>query len=192
MKSPEFSAVHVPELAGVIRGRRTIHRFEQTSVPSELIYEAIDLARWAPNHRLTEPWRFYLIGPATAEAIARLNAELVAKKRGDAAGRVKLAQWLDRPEWLVVTCKRSGDTVREQEDYAACCCAIQNMALFLWSHGVGMKWASGAVIRDPAFFELLDIDPEEEFVVGLFWYGYPAEIPESQRKGVESMIRVVP
>ena len=51
-----------------------------------------------------------------------------------------------------------------------------------------MKWGTGKVTRDPRFFDLLGIDPAREKLVGLFWYGYPAEIPQSRRKPVEEFI----
>ena len=180
------------ELAEILSGRRTIHLYQPTPVPRSLLLEGIDAARWAPNHKLTEPWRFYLIGTETAGKIAHLNAELVTLKKGEAIGRAKLKRWLEMPGWLAVTCKKSADSHREQEDYAACCCAVQNLSIFLWNHGIGMKWGSGGVVRDARFFELLSIDQMEEFVVGLFWYGYPAEVPAAKRREVDDIVRVVP
>ena len=73
-------------VAELIRSRRTIHDFRGEPAPPELARRALDLARWAPNHHLTEPWRFYLLGPETAAAIARLNAEIVTAKSGPEAG----------------------------------------------------------------------------------------------------------
>ena len=75
---PDGPAATVAEL---IRSRRTIHEFREAPAPAGLVRKAIDLARWAPNHHLTEPWRFYLLGPETAAAIARLNAEIVTAIR---------------------------------------------------------------------------------------------------------------
>ncbi len=178
--------------AALIRSRRTIYRFEPQLPPQATILKAIDLARWAPNHRLTEPWRFYLLGRATAEALAQLNAEIVAQRRGEEAGRKKRAHWLSMPGWLVVTSHIADDPFVTQENYAACCCAIQNMHLYLWSEGIGMKWGTGKVTRHPRFFDLLGIDPDQEKLVGMFWYGYPADIPEKQRKPVEEIVTVLP
>ncbi len=178
--------------AALIRSRRTIYLFEPQLPPQATILKAIDLARWAPNHRLTEPWRFYLLGRATAEALAHLNAEIVAERRGEEAGRKKRERWLSMPGWLVVTSHIADDPFVTQENYAACCCAIQNMHLYLWSEGIGMKWGTGKVTRHPRFFDLLGIDPEQEKLVGMFWYGYPAEIPDKQRKPVEEIVTVLP
>lgn len=157
-----------------------------------MILRAIDLARWAPNHRLTEPWRFYLLGEETAAAIAHLNADMVTARRGEVVGEAKRERWLRIPGWLVVTCRRTEDEIQAGEDYAACCCAIQNMQLYLWSEGVGMKWTTGNVTRDPRFFELIGVEPKEERLVGMMWYGFPADVPTTQRKPVEEILRERP
>ena len=175
-------------VAAVIRSRRTIHLFAPEPPPRATLLAALDLARWAPNHRLTEPWRFYLLGPATAEAVACLNAEIVAEKRGPKTAQAKRDRWLGMPGWLVVTARIAEDPLTTEENYAACCCAIQNLQLYLWSEGIGMKWGTGKVTRDPRFFDLLGIDPAEEKLVGLFWYGYPAAVPQAQRKPVEEFV----
>ena len=178
-------------VAALLRSRRTIHLFEPEPPPRATLLKAIDLARWAPNHRLTEPWRFYLLGRTTAEAVAHLNAEIVAEQRGEKAAQAKLARWRSMPGWLVVTARIAEDPIVTEENYAACCCAIQNMHLYLWSEGIGMKWGTGKVTRHPRFFDLLGIDPAQEKLVGMFWYGYPAEVPQTQRKPVEEVVVVL-
>ncbi|MGE0384445.1 MAG: nitroreductase [Gammaproteobacteria bacterium] len=176
----------------IIRNRRTVHDFKPELPPRELVLEAIDLARWAPNHKMTEPWHFYLLGPETADAICELNADIVRAGKGEAAAAEKLARWKSVPGWLLVTCENSQDAVRAKEDYAACCCAIQNLQLALWSAGVGVKWTTGKVSRDPKFYEIAWIDPERETVVGLLWYGYPAEVGQTVRKPVAEVLVELP
>lgn len=176
--TPNSPTLTIVEL---LRSKRTIHNFRPDPISDAIIYEAIESARWAPNHLLTEPWHFYLIGPRTATAISELNAEMVHAERGENAAQIKLKRWLAMPAWLVVTCSRSTDERRRREDYAACCCAIQNMALHLWSKGVGLKWTTGPVTREARFYDLIDCDADLEDVVGLFWYGHPDEIPATKR-----------
>ena len=195
MSGPPGRGVSVDDgaVARLLRGRRTIHDFiADRPVPRELVLRGLDLARWAPNHRATEPWHFYLLGPETADAIARLNAELVTRKRGAEAGAEKLARWRAIPGWLLLTCDRSEDPLREREDYAACCCAAHNLQLYLWSEGVGVKWTTGAVTRDTRIFDLVWVDPAVESVVGLFWYGYASEVPRPGRKPVSEFLVTLP
>lgn len=180
------------DIAQVIRERRTIELFRPELPPRALILDAIDAARWAPNHKHTEPWRFHLLGPQTAAEIVELNARLVAAAKGDEAAEAKRRRWNAVPGWLAVTCQRSVDPVRMEEDYAASCCAIQNLSLCLWSAGVGVKWSTGEVTRRAEFFRLIGIDPVDRKVVGLLWYGYPASVPEQKRKPVAEILQEYP
>lgn len=176
----------------IIKSRRSISAFKPEIPPDKLIKKAIELASWAPNHHLTEPWRFYLLGSETKQAIVELNAKIVSKKKGKEAGKKKEKKWSEIPGWLVVTMTKSKDQLQQQEDYAACSCAIQNLALYLWKKEVGIKWTTGDVTRDQKFYDLIWVDPEVETVVGLIWYGYPEETPNSQRKSIEEIIVRLP
>lgn len=178
-------------LARMIRERRSINFFNEKMPPQELILKAIDLARWVPNHHLTEPWRFYLLSEQCKKTIVELNAELVAKSKGEAAGEAKRKRWSSIPGWLVITCTRGDDELQNREDYAACCCATYAVCLYLWSHGIGTKWTTGEVTRDPRFYDAIWTDPQTEMVVGLLWYGYPVEIPVTARKPVSEILVAV-
>ena len=179
-------------VARVILGRRTIHQFRPEVPPLDDVMAALDAARWAPNHHHTEPWRFRLAGPKTIEKIIALNTQVVTRKKGPEAARQKLLRWSTIPGWVIATCRVSEDPQRQEEDYAACCCAVHNLALVLWSRGIGLKWSTGGVTRDPAFAETAGFHPEEERVVGLLWYGYPEKIPAQQRKPLADVLTVLP
>lgn len=178
-------------LEALIRSRRTIYDFEPEKPGQELVLNAIDAACWAPNHLHTHPWRFYLLGDKASGAVVACYKKLVEQKRGADTARFKGARWEKTPGWLVVTSVRSEDTTREREDYGASCCMVQNLALMLWSAGVGLKWSTGPVTDHNSFFEITGIDPEKEMVVGLFGYGFPAETPRSTRPAISEFIRRV-
>jgi len=175
-------------LAERMRSRRTVKQFLQQPVPRKLILEAVEVARWAPNHHLTEPWHFYLLGDEAIAKSIELTRIVVSERKGEEIGKFKAEDAAKRPGWLVVTCKRSDDELAEQEDYAAVCCAIQNFSLYLSEAGVASKWSTGPITRDPRFYELLEIDGQKEFIVGLFWYGYPKITPQQQRKPVGDIV----
>lgn len=177
----------------VIRSRRTIHNFTAEVPPFTHVEKAIELASWAPNHRHTEPWRFHHLGPETISAVVDLNAELVTAKKGAVAGEAKRERWSMIPGWLAVTSARSPDDPElEKEDYAACCCAIQNLSLYLWSVGIGVKWTTGAVTRHPEFYQALQIDLSERQTVGVLWYGYAANVPQQKRQPVQEILMRLP
>jgi len=176
-------------IAEIIRTRRTIHQFQADRLPPrEEILQAIEHSTWAPNHFTTEPWKYYLIGDKTSDQICRLNAELVSEKRGEKAAQIKLKRWREIPGWLLLTTTRSDDEIRNKENYAACCCAAQNFMLYCWSKEIGVKWTTGEVTRSEVFYTLLGIDPLLESVVGLFWYGYPKEVPKMARKPIDQIV----
>lgn len=179
-------------IADLIRNRRTIHNFRPDLPPEELILQAIELACWAPNHKLTEPWRFHILGPATVAEVVEINAQITLAKSGPEAADKKRQQWSSVPCWLLVTCPLQSDEILQQEDYAACCCAIQNFSLALWSAGLGVKWTTGKVTRDPRFLNVVGVDSNERSIVGMLWIGYPSEIPKQQRKAINEVVVRLP
>lgn len=182
------------QFGGMLKSRRTVNFFRPEPVPRELLLDAVEVARWAPNHKLTEPWHFYLLGEESVEQVRGLIAALKAGERDEKARQAVRSRLDAIPSWFVLTCRLSPDKpVRQQEDYAACACAVQNLSLYLWQAGVGVKWTSGQVIRDEGFYRLLDIDMQREIVMGLFWCGYPADNPPAQkRRGIEEICTELP
>jgi len=191
-KAPSYETQELREFAEVLRGRRTIELFLQTEVPRTLVNEAIEAATWAPNHHVTEPWHFYVLGEETKERCLDLCREIVTAKNGEKAGDFKRQSWSEKPGWLLVTCQHSDDEFLQKEDYAACCAAVQNLILYLWKAGVGSKWTTGDITRDTRFFDIVGIDETQAFVVGLIWYGYPKMTPTQSRKNLKEILTETP
>ena len=177
--------------------RRTINNFEST-LPSNwegALQKAIESAIHAPNHKRTEPWRFYLLGPQAIDKVCKLNADMVTSKKGVDAGEAKYQRWKDMPGWLVVTCRKSEDDMNNptslaREDYAACCCAVQNICLSLHAQGMGTKWTTGAVNHEEGFAEAVGFDYSKEYTVGTVWFGNPVGEPVTPGKklGVDNVL----
>src|SRR5207248_7111772 len=90
-----------------IRSRRTHKAFAPEPVPRELLDELLELARWASNHHLTNPWRFRVLGPSALERLKQAAGPEGASK-------------LDRaPTLVAATVVRSGDAVQYEEDLCA-------------------------------------------------------------------------
>jgi len=186
--APSYETQELREFEEVLRGRRTINLYLQTPVPKQLVLHAIESATWAPNHHVTEPWKFYRLGRQTIEQCLALVRDIVAAKKDANAGDFKAKSWSEKPGWLVITCRKSEDELLQREDYAACCAAAQTFMLHLWKAGVGSKWTTGEITRERRFFDILGIDAEQEFVVGLIWYGYPKVTPEQSRKELDQVL----
>lgn len=184
-------SLSVPEL---IQSRRTAHIYRPDPVAEQVLREALECAVRAPNHKLTNPWRFTRVGPRTRQEIVELAVQLKRRKndlsdRQEARVRQKVGS---SPELIVVRQVLDDDPFRRREDYAACACAIQNFALALWSHGVSSKWSTGGVTRAEETYRLLGVDPEVEEIVGFVWVGYAERQPETARRDVDDVVDVVP
>ena len=190
--APSYETQDLREFGDVLRGRRTIDLYLQTPVPDALVKEAIEAATWAPNHHVTEPWKFYHLGKESIAACLDLVRDLATARKDAKAGEFKAKRWSEKPGWLLVTCRRSGDELTQQEDYAACSAAIQNLLLYLWKAGVGSKWTTGDITREPRFFDIVGANADEELVVGLIWFGYPKLTPTQARKDIDTVLRVLP
>jgi nitroreductase len=145
-----------------IRSRRTHKAFAREPVPRELLDELLSLARWAPNHHLTNPWRFRVLGP---DALDRLK---------HAAGP-EAATKLDRaPTLIAATAKRSEDPVQDEEDLCATACATY--AVLLAAHGRGLAgyWRTPGVLRTDQGRAALGI-PADERSVALIHLGWPRQ-----------------
>ena len=185
---PDGESRNLRILAERIRSRRTTNLFLEQKVSKQLVLDAIELARWAPNHHLTEPWHFYLLGDAMKAASVELTRTIVTERKNAKIGEHKAKTAAAVPGWLLVTCKKTDDELTQREDYASCCCAVQNLLLYLSEAGVASKWSTGPITRDQRFFDLLGIDSAKEFVVSMIWYGYPKILPTQSRKDVGEIV----
>ena len=176
------------EISTAIFGRRTIKDFKPDPVPATVLERALTAGLWAQNHKLTEPWRFTVLGPDTHRRLADAFAEAQGPAgRADAVGKI-----LSKP-LVVAVSQRLGDDAQQREDYAAIACAIQNIQLAAWAEGLGMQWSSGKIIHLPSVYELLGIDRAAEEIVGLLFFGFPARIPSAPpRKTLAEVARHLP
>jgi nitroreductase len=150
---------------------------------------------------MTQPWRFALLGAETQRALAEAGAEaqVQALPAGtDEATRAKaragaIQKLASKPRIVVVTCLLNGDAFGRREDYAAVCCAIQNIQLAAWADGLGMQWSTGKQTQQPQTYALLGIDAAVEEIVGFLYFGYPAVVPSpAPRKPLADVLRRLP
>jgi nitroreductase len=156
------------EVTEAIRSRRTHKAFGPDRVPRELLDELLELARWAPNHHLTNPWRFRVLGPGALAALKQSAGPEAAAK-------------LDRaPTLVAVTVLRSEDPVQDEEDLCAAACATYAVLLAAHASGLAGYWRTPAVLRSDAGREALGIPPEERFValIHLGWGRQEKSPPE--------------
>jgi nitroreductase len=154
-----------------IRTRRTHKAFGAEPLPREEIDELLELASWAPNHNLTVPWRFRVIGPRTLERLKE-----IAGPEGSAK--------LDRaPTLVVVSCVLAGDPVAEEEDLHATAAASYIVLLAAHARGLAGYWRTPGLLRGPEGRAAVGL-PEGERFVALLHLGQPRqEKPAPERPG---------
>jgi len=165
------------ELGTAVRSRRTHKSFGSDPVPRDTLDELFELARWAPNHHLTQPWRFRVLGP---ETLARL------KETGPPSEAIKL----DRAPTLVVASARlSGDLVQDEEDLHATACAVYAVLLGAQARGLASYWRTPAVLRTKRGREAVGL-PDGERFVGLIHLGNPrSEPPTKDRRAPADFVQ---
>jgi len=186
------------QFVDLIRSRRSVPqgRLDKRAAPDhQVVREALESARWAPNHRFTEPWRFYLLDQERISRLGDLNAERLAL-RGSNASLVesKRAEWGTSQGVALFTCRSAdgADDLTRREDFAAVCCAAQNFMLHLWSEGIASKWSTAPVWEHQGFWPLLghQSGPDGEEPVGIFFYGIATDLPAARRNKALSDVLV--
>jgi nitroreductase len=174
-----------------IQNRRSIKRFTDRPVTRDEIEKVLAGAALAPNHKLTEPWRFYVLGPNARHAYGLALGDRKARKltgaEAIAALREKVAaEQRALPCMIAVAMVTSDDPEIREEDYAAVMMAIQNLALVAVDIGLGTHIKTGAVMQTAAAREAVGV-PDDQRIVATISLGEPAEVPspKSRRQGWE-------
>lgn len=154
-----------------IRTRRTHKAFAAEPVPRELLDELFELASWAPNHHLTSPWRFRVLGEHT-------RARLMELAETDSPGSaVKLRR---APTLVVVSARQSGEAAQDREDLLATGVAAYLVLLGAHARGLAGYWRTVPLLDAPRGREILGL-PADETPVGLLYLGSPVQeqrVPE--------------
>ena len=177
-----------------IIARRTAHAYRDVPVDHRSMERALHAANHAPCHKLTFPWRFIRMGPQGRAATAQLAVRIKAEQRPLTAEDAKrVHDKMMAPPELVVACQvRNADPFRSREDYAACCCAIQNFFVSLAGDGVAGKWSTGAITRDLRMYGLLTLDPAVFEMIGFLWAGIAETPPAIARPPMNAVVRSIP
>lgn len=180
-----------------IADRRSVREFTHRSVTREEIERLLDAAVQAPNHRMTQPWRFYVLGPVARRAYgAALGARKAKRVEDPEAAKAVLEKVADKheslPAMLAVSVVLDDNPEIREEDYASTFMAIENLSLAAHAAGLGTHIKTGAVMDDPRSREVVGV-PDGERIVATIELGEPAELPESKpRKPASDLTRWVP
>ncbi len=160
------------KIIDTIKSRRNIKKFKSDAVQLDLLYSWLEAAKMAPNHRMTEPWEVYFVGPGTR---AKLNHK---------------TNFGNAPILIAVLSKHGATMVEKEENALATACFIQNFNLAAWAEGVGTFWSSIGITAKNK--EILGV-PENYDLIGVLGVGYPEVIPDPKpRISIQNKIKNLP
>jgi nitroreductase len=178
-----------------IRTRRSIGKLTGDVSP-EVVRELVELALCAPNHKLTNPWRFIALRGSARQKLAEVWSSVAqtlptppgVERESFVAKEARKA--LRAPVLLVVASRVDADPVRAEEDVAAAAAAAQNVLLAAHAKGLGAIWRTGAIARHPKVKAHLGLD-ESDRIVAIIYLGQPAmAAPVTQPRDLDSYLTV--
>jgi len=167
-----------------IARRTSVRAFRPDPVPRYVIERLLAAAVRAPNHKLTEPWRFVVVSGAAKRRYAELRREY-RRARFDPPDSEQAAKAAEKtfrehqetPAFIFVLCAVSDDAVRREEDYGAAMMAIENLLIAATADGLGTFVRTGGIMEHPGVKELVGV-PEGYRVISIVSLGYLAGQPE--------------
>ena len=166
-----------------IHNRRMNNEFSDVVPSRESLQRMLDAAVWAPNHRLTNPWRFFVLekgGEKRAEVAQLAYDHLFARSGNHENADGSRQRVLNSPALVYVYSVPGDSEEMTQENYAAACCAVQNLLLAAVAEGLAGDWSTGNTTRHPGLAETLGGESDWTMVGALF-IGQPARPSASVR-----------
>ena len=163
-----------------IRLRRTHKQYGSAPVDDETLEALLELARWAPNHHLTQPARFRVLGPETRARLER------------ACGEKEAAKLRRAPTLVLATALLCGDPRTDAEDLHSTACSVYAVLLGATARGLASYWRTPAALDEPEARAALGLEPSER-IVALVHLGPPAsEPPTKERSPLEAVVQKLP
>ena len=184
---------NLSEINEVIRNRRSIYPEQHSGrqVHREVIEDLLENARWAPTHKLTQPWYFKIFQGDGLQKLAEFHAETYKEITPEENFRERKynklrERTLKSSAVIAVAMKRDPkESVPEVEEVCAVACAVQNMALTATAYGLAFYWSTGGLTFHSTMREFLGLE-EKDKVLGLIYLGYPdMDWPKGQRRPQE-------
>jgi nitroreductase len=151
-------------LVDILLSRRSVRRYETKTVPADVVKTILEAGRQAPSASNVQPWHFIVL---TDDEI----------KEQLSHGRWNT--FIKDSAFTIVGCGYIGNEYGRKWSTVDTTIALQNMVIAAWALGIGSCWI-GDFIEDDVK-ELLRI-PDDQKVVALISFGYPAEQPGSKQK----------
>lgn len=169
-----------------IRTRRSIVQFTGRPIRRDEIERLLEAATQGPNHRLTQPWRFYVLGAQARRAFGEALGARKARRVEDPTAARALADKVAAaeaalPALIAVSMTLHENPETREEDYAATMMGVQNLLLAARAMGLGAHLKTGAIMEDPRARAAVGV-PDRERIVATIQLGEPAEVPDAKAR----------
>jgi nitroreductase len=168
------------DVGDAIRSRRTHKQYGREPLDEAALRDLLDLARFAPNHHLTQPWRFRALGPETRARIDEVAGEKEAMKLRRA------------PTLVLATATLSGDPLTDEEDLHATAAAVYAVLLGATERGLASYWRTPACFSEPPVRQVLGLDDNERVVALIHLGPAVSDPPAKERLPLEDVLTILP
>ncbi|MEN3939889.1 nitroreductase [Prosthecobacter sp. SYSU 5D2] len=194
-----MSLPSLADTSALIRQRRSIKPVDMDAarpVETVLLTELIENATWAPNHGMTEPWKFHVFSGSSRQRLADGLSTLYQQTTPASEFREDKLQKMGSNPLLapvIIACvmeRSGGGKIPEMEEIEAVSCAMQNLMLSATAAGLGSFWSSPPVLDTAEFQNWLGIRSQDR-CLGLLYLGWPKPgftWPRSARQPVAGKI----
>ncbi|MEX2430490.1 MAG: nitroreductase [Dehalococcoidia bacterium] len=168
--------------------RRMAWKLLDKPVPREALERMLNTAVWAPNHRLNEPWRFFVLekdSPVRTKVADTIHQALLEEWKDERRAAPYRDKVMDPPVVIFAYYVDNDDWFVAKENYAAVIAALQNVSLAGVAEGLAVTWDTGRVTRVPEIDKVLGAE-EQWKVLAMLSVGYPDEDSQSSRTPVEA------
>jgi nitroreductase len=195
MQRPDFN---VEEVTKIIRGRRSmfVAQFKENDpIDDSIIDEMLENARWAPTHKLTQPWQFIVYTGDGLKTFGQYQADMYkmrAEKNGTPFLEATYQKFIDSPQKashvIAILMKRS-EGIPLMEEISATAMAVQNMYLTASAHGLAAYWGTGGPTFWPEARKDFGLEGED-ILMGFFYVAKPAtdNWPEGKRESMDEKV----
>ncbi len=164
-----------------IRGRYSVKVFQNRSLAPGVIEQSLDVAIWAPNHKMTEPWYFAVVEDGARYLLAEVMERAARAQNPLAITGRETRKLLSAPALVAIYSDRGSSERTTMENYAATAAAVQNLLLVLHSRGLGAIWRTGSLYDEASVRDFLGV-PSSALLVGAVFVGYAETAPARRRR----------
>jgi len=171
--------IFTEQLNKLMRSRRSTkpRLFNGNKIDDKIIWQILENSNWAPNHGLTQPWRYKVFTGLGLNKLAEFQADLYQKITSEEKLKpekfARMKTNILQSSHVVIICmeRQKSEKILEIEEIEAVACSVQNMALTAAAYDICSFWGSGGVTYTEELKEFLGLG-EKDKCLGYLYLGY--------------------